>query len=185
MVRGPQAELDSSVGTQPALDESRMVARRPDQFFADVRPRLVAAIDRSCNDRELADDIAQEAIARVLRRWREVAGLEDIEGYLFRTAFNLVRSQWRRTATEARTVRRCAPIDIHPQVDHDLAIDLWRKVVSLPQRQRETVIRRFYLGASVSDTASAMGCSSGTVKATTSHALDSLRLVMPPAQSVR
>lgn len=169
------------MATQLALDPSRSVARTPDEFLASVRPRLVAAMLRACGDRELADDLAQEAIARVLRRWADVSQLEDLEGYVFRTAFNLVRSLWHRTATEVRKVRRWAPIDADRQVDHDLAIDLWRKVESLPQRQRETVIRRFYLGATVADTALAMGCSSGTVKATTSHALSALRRSMPPS----
>jgi RNA polymerase sigma factor (sigma-70 family) len=178
MARSERAALDSNVGAQPVADESSSTSEGRDQFFAAVRPKLVAAIDRTCRNRELADDIAQEAIAGVLRRLRDVATLEDIEGYLFRTAFNLVRSQWRRAATEARTVGRCWPMEVdgHQQrVDHDLVIDLWHTVQSLPQRQRETVVRRFYLGASVSDTASAMGCSPGTVKATTSHALRSLR----------
>jgi RNA polymerase sigma factor (sigma-70 family) len=169
--------LDSNVVAQLSVDPSRSTSQAPGEFFATVRPRLVAAVDRTCGDRELADDIAQEAIASVLRRWCDVAGLEDIEGYLFRTAFNLLRSHWRRTATEARTVRRCWPRDVedhHDHADHDLAIDVWRTVQALPHRQRETVVRRFYLGASVSDTASAMGCSAGTVKATTSHAISSL-----------
>jgi RNA polymerase sigma factor (sigma-70 family) len=161
-----------------ALEPDLGTDRRADEFFAAVRPKLVAAIVRSCGDRELADDLAQEAIARMIRRWDAVADLEDLEGYVFRTAFNLIRSQWRRTATEARTIERWATVDLTQPVDHDVIIELWREVELLPRRQRETVIRRFYLGSSVADTASAMGCTSGTVKATTAHALASMRRAM-------
>ena len=62
--------------------------------------------------------------------------------------------------------------------DHESQLDLDRAVRSLPPRQRETIVRRFYMGASVAETASAMQCAPGTVKASTSQALMSLNAAL-------
>jgi RNA polymerase sigma factor (sigma-70 family) len=45
----------------------------------------------------------------------------------------------------------------------------------LPERQREAVVLRFLEELSVEDTAAAMQCATGTVKATVHQALRSLR----------
>ena len=44
----------------------------------------------------------------------------------------------------------------------------------LPDRQREALVLRFYLGVSEEETARAMGISRGTVKSSTSRALAAL-----------
>ena len=46
---------------------------------------------------------------------------------------------------------------------------------ALPERQRATVVARFYLDLSVRETAELLDCEEGTVKAATSHAIASLR----------
>jgi RNA polymerase sigma factor (sigma-70 family) len=45
----------------------------------------------------------------------------------------------------------------------------------LPQRQREVVVLRFFEELSVEETAAAMDCAQGTVKATLHQALRALR----------
>jgi len=44
----------------------------------------------------------------------------------------------------------------------------------LPARQREALLRRYYLGLSEAETAESMGVSRGTVKSATSRALAAL-----------
>ena len=64
---------------------------------------------------------------------------------------------------------------------HDLAESvtaraaLMAALADLPPRQRACVVLRYFDDLSVADTASALGCSEGTVKSQTSRALDSLR----------
>ena len=48
-------------------------------------------------------------------------------------------------------------------------------LADLPMRQREAVVLRFFEDMSVDETAAAMGCAAGTVKATVHQALRSLR----------
>jgi DNA-directed RNA polymerase specialized sigma24 family protein len=95
--------------------------------------------------------------------------------------YNLVRSQWRHDQLRARTHQRLSLVRAVPAFDDDVVTELWQHVQQLPVRQRETVIRRFYLDSSVSDTAAAMCCTDGTVKATTSHALNNLRVAIAGA----
>jgi RNA polymerase sigma factor (sigma-70 family) len=45
----------------------------------------------------------------------------------------------------------------------------------LPERQREAVVLRFFESLSVEETAAAMNCAEGTVKATVHQALRALR----------
>ena len=49
---------------------------------------------------------------------------------------------------------------------------------TLPDRQREAITLRFFEEMSVEETASAMGCAVGTVKATVHQALRALKLKM-------
>ena len=48
-------------------------------------------------------------------------------------------------------------------------------VQRLPERQRSTIIARFYLGLDVAETAAALRCREGTVKAHTFRAMQRLR----------
>jgi RNA polymerase sigma factor (sigma-70 family) len=51
-------------------------------------------------------------------------------------------------------------------------------LAELPVRQREVVVLRFFADLSVEQTATALGCSTGTVKSYTSRALARLRNVL-------
>jgi RNA polymerase sigma factor (sigma-70 family) len=48
----------------------------------------------------------------------------------------------------------------------------------LPSRQREVVVLRYLAGLSTAETAEAMGCAEGTVKASLAKALGALRVDM-------
>jgi RNA polymerase sigma factor (sigma-70 family) len=48
-------------------------------------------------------------------------------------------------------------------------------VAGLPPRQRAAVVLRYFADLSVAETAAAMGCAQGTIKALTSQGLGTLR----------
>jgi len=63
--------------------------------FAEFFSREYARLARACllltgNTAE-AEDLTQDALARVYARWHEVGSMDSPEGYLFRTALNLNR----------------------------------------------------------------------------------------------
>ena len=114
----------------------------------------------------------RQALARAWERWDRVGAMASPEGWVFRTARNLAVSRWRRRAIERRARRSAADRVVEDPAD-DVAIRA--AVASLPERQRATIVARFYLGLSVAETARELDCAEGTVKAATSQALDRLR----------
>jgi RNA polymerase sigma-70 factor (ECF subfamily) len=130
-------------------------------------------------DSWIADDVTQEVFIRLYRgrrRWRQKGRLETL---LYRMTVITTRELLRKQRTE-RTMRerltgetradQTRPVEGDPdtrELDELLAL--------LPPRQRETVLLRFYEGLSVRDTAHALGCREGTVKAHLHRALHRLR----------
>lgn len=163
---------------KPNPDLQRQVdvtSETPEQFVDRLRGRLVGALVLYTGDLGKAEDIAQEAFVRAWQRWN---ALTHPEAWVYRVAFNLARSQVRRSKREARALEA---IHAEPAARTEISsIDLTRSAVEqLPRRQREAIIFRFYLDLSVAESASVMGCAEGTVKATVHQALGSLRLALP------
>jgi RNA polymerase sigma factor (sigma-70 family) len=158
-------------------DEDR--SRAFPEFCNRVHSRLVGALSLYCGDAALAEEFAQEALARAFRDWRKVGGLDNPEGWVFRTGFNITHSYFRRRAAERRANDRArmqenAFLDAE-DVRSD-AVALRSAVARLPRRQRTAVVLRFYADYSVSDVARLMECPEGTVKTLTRKALSLLRL---------
>lgn len=144
----------------------------PETFCGEVSGRLVAALTLYTGDRDVAEELAQEALARAWERWARVGAMSSPEGWVFRTARNLAVSRWRRRAIERRARRGPSDVSV---LDPAEAVAIRDAVAALPERQRATIVARFYLGLSVAETARELDCAEGTVKAATSQALDRLR----------
>jgi RNA polymerase sigma factor (sigma-70 family) len=125
--------------------------------------------------REEAEDVAQEALARLLARPRPVPDAAQVP-WVARVATNLAIDRWRRVA-RARS-RQPSPL-AHTPLEVRRA-DLVRALRALPQRQREAIVLRHLLDLSERDTATALGCTAGTVKSTTARGLDRLRELLGP-----
>src|SRR5688500_5465062 len=146
-----------------------------DDFCRRVHLRLVGALAYHCGDRSLAEDLAQETLARACRDWAKVREAPSPEAWTYRVAFNLASSWFRRVRVAGR------PHALRPsQADGDLdaALAVRAAVTALPRRQREAIILRYFGDLSVADASAAMGCAAGTVRALTAQALDSLRAAL-------
>jgi RNA polymerase sigma-70 factor (ECF subfamily) len=149
--------------------------RDPSAFCAALSARLVGSLVLFCGDRAVAEELAQEALARALERWDRVARMDAPEAWVYRTAFNLARTHGKRRAAERRAQHRLAMVP-HPALpDTTTAVAVRDAVRALPDRQREAVIARFYAGLPVADAAVALGCAPGTVKALVHQAVARLR----------
>jgi RNA polymerase sigma-70 factor (ECF subfamily) len=149
-------------------------------FVERVRNGLVGALFLYLGDRAAAEDLAQEALARAWPRWGE---LDRPDAWVYRVAFNLARSRWRRRrreriALDALEAQAAAGRTTDETDDGSVAI-LRAAVAALPDRQRQAVVLRFYLDLPVAEIAAVMACAEGTVKATLHQATRSLRDRLP------
>ena len=78
----------------------------PDELLAPLRRPLVAALALHVGDRGVAEDLAQEAMARAVLSWDRVEAAADPRAYVYRIAFNLSASRWRRRQAERRAYAR-------------------------------------------------------------------------------
>jgi RNA polymerase sigma factor (sigma-70 family) len=149
------------------------------QFCRQLRPRLVGTLSLMCGDREVAQELAQETMARVWVNWPKIRDLGDqvATAWTYRVAVNLSKSWIRRRVAERRALARLSAqnADRHSDPDPADAVAVRRAVASLSRRQRTAVVLRFYADLPVAEVAALMGCAPGTVKALTGQAMSALR----------
>jgi RNA polymerase sigma-70 factor (sigma-E family) len=140
-------------------------------------PRLVGALALYCGDLDLAEELAQEALARAVRDWNHLTTLRAPGAWTHRVAINLANSWYRRRAAEQRARARHGPSEggVAPEADHADVLAVRAAVAALPRRQRAAVVLRYFADLPVADVAVAMGCAEGTVKSLTSKGMHALR----------
>lgn len=130
------------------------------------------------SDPDLAQDIAQEAFARVVGRFRHLRMPEAVDAYLRRTVVNLCNSHFRhQRVVRAAMVREAAEASDATIETPDLGLrdQIWSALLRLPVRQRTAVVLRYYEDASDERIAEAMGCSRSAARALVSHGVEGLR----------
>jgi RNA polymerase sigma-70 factor (sigma-E family) len=139
-------------------------------------------------DADLAEDLAQEAFARLIARLGSIRDEAAIAAYLRRSIVNLVRKHWRKVQSERSFLRRegrslATQASMLPEVaDQD---QLWRALQQLSYRQRAAIVLRFYEDLSEADTARVLGCAVGTVKSSVARGLRRLKEEMIDDEGVR
>lgn len=124
-------------------------------------------------NRQVAEDIVQDAFVRVTPRIEEVP-TDHLASYLRRVALNLWKNRLRSLTRERRARDRTAVVHVIDPMGEDRAA-LWVAVLRLPKRQRACLVLRYYEDLPEREVAAVLGCSIGTVKSQTSRALTRLR----------
>ena len=154
------------------------------ELFAAHSRRLVGALTVYTGDHGDAEDLVQEAFARVHSSRLQLRDPDRIVSYLYSVAFNLARTRWRRQRTFERVVQR---LGRSVEVDTDLEVASLQNstvaattaaVTALPERQRACVVLHYYTDLSLADTALALGISTNSVKTHLQRALISLRTTL-------
>lgn len=130
-----------------------------------------------------AEEIVQDSFIAVHAAWR---GLRDIDKgvhYLRRTVQNRSRSLLRHRVVVDKHMRASEP-DM-PSAEQAAILRLQRAAVvaalrTLPTRQREALVLRFYLDLSEEQVAAAMQISQGAVKSHTARGKAALRSLLEP-----
>jgi RNA polymerase sigma-70 factor (sigma-E family) len=122
-----------------------------------------------------AEEVVQEAFLRTFSSWWRVRQPDRARWYVRAAVVNLCRSRLRRRGTE-EAGNRASWRDPAEWTDDavDDALVVLDAVRTLPPRQRETVVLRYYEDLTERDVAAALGCSVGTVKSQLARARASL-----------
>jgi RNA polymerase sigma-70 factor (sigma-E family) len=124
-----------------------------------------------------AEDIAQEVLEQLYRRWADVRP-DTAMAYARTAVVNRSRGLLRRRAV----ARRFAPRLAQPEQAVAAPIeDRWRwdLVQALPRRQREVVVLRYWCDLAEADIAQVLGISTGTVKSSAHRAHARLAAALP------
>ena len=134
-------------------------------------------------DTGAAEEVVQESFIAVHAAWRRLRDIDKAVPYLRRSVLNRSRSILRHRMVTDRHVPVREP-DM-PSAEQGAITRLERSAViealrSLPARQREALVLKFYLGLSEEEVAAAMKISTGAVKSHTSRGKAALRTALEP-----
>jgi len=179
---------EHSTGTKTLQGE-----RQLNQFLADVERRALRMAEIAVRDRDDALDLVQEAMIKLARNYAARPSAEWAPLF-FRILQNGIRDWHRRqkvrnrvmvwfgrsTSDDDYDVTANVPDPAGRTPDEQLQTNeamqhLEIAVLKLPNRQREAFMLRTFQGLDVAATATAMGCSDGSVKTHYSRAIHSLR----------
>jgi RNA polymerase sigma-70 factor (sigma-E family) len=147
------------------------------EYVSGQLPKLRRTAYLLCGDWHTADDLVSTALIRLLRHWRRVSTMDNVDAYarrvLLRTWLNELRRPWRREITTQVLPDRPAAGDGPAEVTDRLSV--LALLATLPPRRRAVLVLRYCCDLSVEETAEALGCGTGTVKSQSARALDTLR----------
>ena len=141
-----------------------------EHFFRDEYPRLVPMLHALTGDRQRAEDLAQEALAKAQRDWERVRSLDRPGAWVRRVALNASSNVRRRRGREIAALQRLASVPAAGEVPAAADPELWRLVRRLPEQQRWAVALHYVEDRPVAEVANVLGCSEGTVKTHLSRA---------------
>lgn len=140
--------------------------------------RLAALLVR---DVATAEEVVQDSFVAMHGAWRRLRESDKALSYLRQSVVNRSRSVLRHRVVVDRNAPKPAP-DM-PSAEQGAISLLERSAVisalrTLPPRQREALVLKYYADLSEAQIASAMGISRGAVKSHTARAMSSLRVVL-------
>jgi len=126
-----------------------------------------------------AEDVVAEAFYQLYRRWARLRRAEKASTYLRSTVVNLTRMRIRHLQVARRhLVRSDDPVPVASGEDATVLRDDQRALVdavrTLPDRQREALVLRYWLDLREKEIADAMGISPGSVKVHVSRGMAAL-----------
>ena len=156
------------------------MTRRDPAAFAEFVAARSASLHRTAyllvGDRQLAQDLLQEALTKTYVAWPRLRDPSKADAYTRKVITTTAITWFRRRSWGERPTdtvpERAGGDHIDDLTTRDL---LWQALLSLPPRQRAAIVLRFYEDLSEARTAEVLGCAPGTVKSQVSAGLRKLR----------
>jgi len=165
------------------MEAARPTAELPtlDELYRTNRLHMVRLALLLVDDVATAEDVVQDAFAGVVKAWDRLETEAAMRAYLRTCVVNASRSVLRRRRTARSYVPPLSPTA--PGADEAAVLsEEHREVItalgSLPQRQREILVLRYWSSLTEAEVAETLGISPGTVKSSSSRGLAALRLAM-------
>jgi len=171
-----------------------MTSRALDQFLQSVERRAFKIAQLGLRNEDDALDAVQDSMMKLVQSYGS-RGEDELKPLFYRILSNRIRDMQRRRTVRGRImawlptrdaeddeeidiVAQAASPDPEParRLEIDEAIGVLESAIAdLPPRQQQAFLLRNFEGLDVAETASAMGCSEGSVKTHYFRALESLR----------
>jgi RNA polymerase sigma-70 factor (sigma-E family) len=161
-----------------ASDRERETADGLEELYVRHAPAGFRLALLLTGDRQLAEDIVQDAFVRVVGRLGHLRSGTSFEAYLRRTIVNLTKNTWRRRAVERAHGAHALPELRDVEAADGAVVErmvVLRTLRSLPERQRTALVLRFYEDLPEGDIASIMRCPTGTVRSLISRGVAAMR----------
>lgn len=152
-------------------------------FCETNKARLVGVLTLQCGDPNIAEELAQDTLAKVCIKWESVRKMTNPEAWMFRVGINLANSYFRRKVAERKAGERLKAQTARDDADISDAIVVRDALRVLPRRQRAVLVLRYFADLPVREVCLALDIPDGTVKTLTQRGLRALRNQMTPVES--
>ncbi|WP_307814252.1 SigE family RNA polymerase sigma factor [Nocardioides baculatus] len=155
-------------------------------YMAARQPALYRTAYLLAGDHASAEDLLQNAFAKLYLSWDKIRDHGALDGYVRRVMVNENNSLWRRAWKRREHSTDTMPeTGAHDTYDDGMGGALWSYVQTLPPKQRAVIVLRYYEQLSEAEIADVLGISAGTVKSQASRALAGLRARAPQSLNPR
>lgn len=162
--------LETGIAATDADEAPTAVPTTVEELFNTAYAPMVRLATLLTGSNETAEDLVQDCLARMHRKWKKV---EQPAAYLRTSVVNACKSWHRsRIREERRMARVSAGADAEVRLDAD---ELFDAVGKLPYRQRAALVLRYYEHCNEAEIADALGCPRNTVKSHLRRGLAALR----------
>ena len=132
-----------------------------ERVYRSSYPTLVGQLFLMTTNRAEAEDVVQEAFARLWANWRELCTYDNHEAWVRRVAMNLAVSRWRKYSRQTSYKEPAVP----PAAAHSSSLsDLTHALRGVSVKHRQALLLHHVIGLSVAEVASEMSAKPGTVK---------------------
>lgn len=156
-----------------------------DEFreFVELRSRalLRTAVLLAGGDQRAGEDLLQDTLVEVYRRWRRISDKGAREAYTRRILVRLATKRWGRRVRHAEPQLLPPGVIEDPQAGTVAALDMKGYLGSLPPTQRAVLVLRYYEDLSEAQIADLLDCPRGTVKSRAASGLQTLKLLIEAA----